>query len=244
MRWEVRTVCRVEAWRGELGSHRAQHALGREYDDVFDLDDFLASCDEARAEPETRRAITELLRRTMADHTQVASVLDATPPGLTMLLEAPDLTVVHAVWARMSLPPHGHQMWAVIGIYGGQEDNTLYRRAMIRQRSRFSGGRSSAGDVFVLGDDAIHSVTNLVPGSREPSVYGGDSSTSLGANAGPRTSERPSTSTTCVACSSRWTIRNLGGFVALLIVAGVCPRAGGTARRCRGLSTGATPPPS
>ena len=145
---------------------------------MFDLDDLLASCDAARSEPEPRRAVTHLLRRTMADHAAVASVLESTPPGLTMLLEAPDLTVVHAVWApRMSLLPHNHQMWAVIGIYGGQEDNTLYRRGQDDPATvEVAGGKElREGDVFALGDDAIHSVTN--PRTRITGaihVYGGD----------------------------------------------------------------------
>ena len=37
--------------------------------------------------------------------------------------------VLNVVWApRMSIYPHDHRMWAVIGIYGGAEDNTLFRR--------------------------------------------------------------------------------------------------------------------
>ena len=29
----------------------------------------------------------------------------------------------------MALYPHEHRMWAVIGMYGGQEDNAFFRRA-------------------------------------------------------------------------------------------------------------------
>lgn len=64
------------------------------------------------------------------------------------------------VWApEMSFPPHDHRMWALIGVYSGQEDNGFYRRA--------SGGLVAAGgrqlregDVLALGDDAIHAATN------------------------------------------------------------------------------------
>ena len=42
---------------------------------------------------------------------------------------ADDLTVLHVVWAPgMSIYPHDHRMWAIIGIYEGQEDNAFYRR--------------------------------------------------------------------------------------------------------------------
>ncbi len=145
---------------------------------MFDLDDFLSCCDAARGETDPRRTVTELLHRTMTDHADVATALASTPPGLTVLLESPDLTVVHAVWTpRMSLLPHNHRMWAAIGIYGGQEDNTLYRRSQADSATvEVTGGRElREGDVFVLGDDAIHSVTNplhRITGAIH--VYGGD----------------------------------------------------------------------
>jgi predicted metal-dependent enzyme (double-stranded beta helix superfamily) len=50
-------------------------------------------------------------------------------------------------------------MWAAIGIYGGYEDNTFFRRdASTIVES--GGKRLGEGDVLLLGDDAIHSVTN------------------------------------------------------------------------------------
>jgi predicted metal-dependent enzyme (double-stranded beta helix superfamily) len=68
-------------------------------------------------------------------------------------------------------------MWAVIGIYEGQEDNTFFRRSGPDRRSLTeSGGKELAtGDVLVLGDDAIHAVAN--PKSHLTGavhVYGGD----------------------------------------------------------------------
>ena len=65
-------------------------------------------------------------------------------------------------------------MWAVIGMYGGQEDNAFYRRAPSGLEA--AGGRElPAGEVLLLGDDVIHSVANS---RREFAValhvYGGD----------------------------------------------------------------------
>jgi len=62
----------------------------------------------------------------------------------------------------------------VIGMYGGQEDNAFYRRSAAGLEP--AGGRElPAGDVLVLGPDAIHSVANS---RREFAValhvYGGD----------------------------------------------------------------------
>jgi predicted metal-dependent enzyme (double-stranded beta helix superfamily) len=74
----------------------------------------------------------------------------------------------------MVLYPHNHDMWAVIGIYAGQEDNTFFRRDGTRLIE--SGGkRLETTDVAVLGDDTIHQVAN--PARRLTAaihVYGGD----------------------------------------------------------------------
>ena len=75
----------------------------------------------------------------------------------------------------MALNPHDHRMWAVIGMYGGQEDNAFFRR--VPGGLEPAGGQElPAGDVLVLGRDVIHSVAN----SRTRlcgvalHVYGGD----------------------------------------------------------------------
>ncbi|MGH9184572.1 MAG: hypothetical protein ACRD0U_01960, partial [Acidimicrobiales bacterium] len=75
---------------------------------------------------------------------------------------------------RMAFPPHDHRMWAAMGVYTGQEDNTFYRRAPGGLVG--AGGRQvSDGEVLLLGDDAIHAVANprrSFTGSIH--VYGGD----------------------------------------------------------------------
>ena len=76
------------------------------------------------------------------------------------LHHSPELTIIQVVWTPGLVAwPHDHRMWAVIGLYGGREDNTFYRRvpeglAMVGDR------RLDSGDVAVLGRDVIHSVEN------------------------------------------------------------------------------------
>ncbi|MGQ0831107.1 MAG: hypothetical protein ACT4OV_05465, partial [Microthrixaceae bacterium] len=95
--------------------------------------------------------------------------------GITPLYNAATLTILRVAWTPgMVLYPHDHRMWAVIGMYGGQEDNAFFRRGAAGLEA--AGGREVvAGDVLVLGDDAIHSVANS---RREYAValhvYGGD----------------------------------------------------------------------
>jgi predicted metal-dependent enzyme (double-stranded beta helix superfamily) len=108
----------------------------------------------------------------------MAATLDPSEGGLSILDRAPDLTVLHVVWAPgMQLFPHDHRMWAAIGIYAGREDNAFFRRSGSEPRSLTeSGGKLlDTGDVLVLGDDVIHSVANPLDRlTAAIHVYGGD----------------------------------------------------------------------
>lgn len=145
---------------------------------MLDIDQLIADFQAARGETEPRRAVREVLGRALASPGEVAEALDPTEGGITLLHHADDLTVIHVVWAPgMTLYPHDHRMWAAIGIYAGQEDNAFYRRSGPGERTLVeSGGKQVAtGDVLVLGDDTIHSVTNpLRTLTAAIHVYGGD----------------------------------------------------------------------
>jgi predicted metal-dependent enzyme (double-stranded beta helix superfamily) len=144
---------------------------------MFDIDQFVVDCRGALAEGETRRAVREVLERAVAEPAAVADALAPTEGGFTLLYHAPDLTVLHVVWAPgMRIFPHDHRMWAAIGIYGGQEDNEFFRRAGPERTLTASGGKELAmGDVALLGDDTIHAVSNpLAQLTAAIHVYGGD----------------------------------------------------------------------
>ena len=145
---------------------------------MFDLDDFLTRCQAARTETEPRRAIREVLTRALASPDDMAEALTPTEAGFTLLHHEPDLTVLHVVWAPgMDIYPHDHRMWAAIGIYTGEEDNTFYRRSGPGQRALTESGgkRLTTGDAIVLGDDTIHAVRNPRQGlTGAIHVYGGD----------------------------------------------------------------------
>ena len=76
----------------------------------------------------------------------------------------------------MTIYPHDHQLWAVIGLYGGQEDNTFYRRNRDGQGLERAGFRElQSQDAINLGRDAIHAVHNprqMYTGAIH--IYGGD----------------------------------------------------------------------
>jgi predicted metal-dependent enzyme (double-stranded beta helix superfamily) len=142
---------------------------------MFDVDEFVAECRRAAAESEPLPAVKELLERTMARPAAVAEALPAARAELTPLYASDELTVLKVIWAPgMYFRPHNHLMWAAIGLYGGQEDNAFYRRdgeGVIQ-----SGGRElRRGDVALLGDDTIHSVSNPLPvHTGAIHIYGGD----------------------------------------------------------------------
>lgn len=93
------------------------------------------------------------------------------------LYRGSDLLVLHGVVPPTPKPvdPHDHRMWAVIGVYHGQEDNQLYARtgdATLEPIERFS---VSAGEIRSLDSSTIHSVQ--AAGGQylgAVHVYGGD----------------------------------------------------------------------
>ncbi|MEY2450743.1 MAG: hypothetical protein QOD92_317 [Acidimicrobiaceae bacterium] len=142
---------------------------------VFVVEEFVTECQQALTESEPRRAIREVLTRAVADAASVADALDHHHAGITLVHNTDELTVLNVVWGPgMRLQPHDHRMWAAIGIYAGQEDNAFFRRdgGTVAE----SGGKElRERDVLMLGDDAIHSVTNpLRSYTGALHVYGGD----------------------------------------------------------------------
>jgi predicted metal-dependent enzyme (double-stranded beta helix superfamily) len=140
------------------------------------VDDLIARCQGAIGEHTPPLAVRDVLVELVADPTALEQAIGPVElGGITTLHNAPDLTVLRVAWTPgMALNPHDHQMWAVIGMYGGQEDNSFYRRSPGGLEA--AGGKElPAGDVLVLGDDVIHSVANS---RREFAValhvYGGD----------------------------------------------------------------------
>jgi predicted metal-dependent enzyme (double-stranded beta helix superfamily) len=93
------------------------------------------------------------------------------------LFRGPDLTILSVVvpaGARRSLP-HDHRMWALVGIYGGQEDNHFFRRT--KGGLDESGGRSlRVSDTLAMGAETIHTIENPLERSALAAlhVYGGD----------------------------------------------------------------------
>lgn len=143
---------------------------------VFDLDTFLADCVDARPGADTLLGVKEVLDRALSDSSGMAEALPAELGEFTPLHTSDTLSIFKIVWVPgMTVPPHDHLMPAVIGIYGGEEDNVFYRRSpdgLVES----GGKRIGATETTMLGSDVIHRVTN--PSTRVPTgsihIYGGD----------------------------------------------------------------------
>jgi predicted metal-dependent enzyme (double-stranded beta helix superfamily) len=146
---------------------------------MFDLEQFTADCRAALAADKSHKCVREVVARAVADPPSVMRALgEPKCAGLHKIYQSHDLTVLNVVWApMMTIMPHNHSMWAVIGIYTGREDNIFWRRLPGDSRKVEAAGAAAlcVGDAAPLGHDIIHSVTN--PISRLTGaihVYGGD----------------------------------------------------------------------
>ena len=97
---------------------------------MFDVERFTGDCLEANAEVDAHKAVLALVERTCSDPAAVIAGLgEPSCAGVTRLYQSDELTILNIVWGPyMTLMPHDHRMWAVIGIYTGREDNIFWRR--------------------------------------------------------------------------------------------------------------------
>ena len=147
---------------------------------MFDLDQFIADCRSALAADRSHKLVREVVARTVSDPSAVLEHLGEPKRAvLQKLYHSPELTILNVVWGpMMTLMPHDHRMWAVIGMYTGREDNIFWRRIPGDPRGRIEAAGARAlctGDAEPLGRDIIHSVTNPIPRlTGAIHVYGGD----------------------------------------------------------------------
>lgn len=143
---------------------------------MFEPERFVADCIAALAASSPQRAVLDVVERAMASPAVVERGL-GTPKSaeIATLYRSDTLTVLNVVWAPcMTLYPHDHRMWAIIGLYGGREDNAFFKRTSGGVVP--AGGKTlDTGDTILLGSSAIHSVTNpLDRFTGAIHVYGGD----------------------------------------------------------------------
>ena len=140
------------------------------------LERFIADCRAAHAADSSHKAVREVVARAVADPGSVLRWLgEPKRAEVQKVFHSPELTILNVVWAPyMTIYPHNHRMWAVIGVYTGREDNIFWRR--IGNKVEAAGAQALCErDAVPLGPQIIHSVTNPIPRlTGAIHVYGGD----------------------------------------------------------------------
>ena len=161
---------------------------------MFELEGFTASCRDALREKDSHAAVREIVAEAVSQPQQILRSLgEPTLSAIQTLYRSESLTILNVLWGPgMSLYPHDHRMWAVIGIYSGREDNSFYRRS--ESGLMVLGGKTlDITDTIPLGAVVIHSVTNPLDHiTAAIHVYGGDFFAVARSEWDPRTfEERP-----------------------------------------------------
>jgi len=147
---------------------------------MFDLDRFITDCIEAYRVDPSHKLIQQVVARAVSDPSRVLRGLgEPRRAQMQKLYRSPRLTILNIIWAPgMTMVPHDHRMWAVVGLYTGREDNTFWRRikgdphGRVEPRAALS---LAAGEAKPLGKNVIHSVANPLPRlTGALHVYGGD----------------------------------------------------------------------
>jgi len=143
---------------------------------MFDVEAFVSECQTARTTTDPVSAVRTLVSTAIADGTAIDAALGTEPRGdQDALFSSVDLTIQHILWpGGVFTMPHDHRMWAVIGVYRGEELNRFYEptRDGLKEYGQRTVGEQ---EILVLESDAIHSVENPhheVTGGLH--VYGGD----------------------------------------------------------------------
>lgn len=130
---------------------------------MFDTGQFIGACKTALLDDRSHVAVREVLARAVSEPREILNALgEPCEAGVKRIYNTDELTILNVVWAPlMTLRPHDHNMWALIGIYTGREDNIFWRRA--GDSVEAAGAKAlSTGDVEPLGKDIVHSVTNPI----------------------------------------------------------------------------------
>ncbi len=143
---------------------------------MFKVEQFIDDCKQARNDSEPIKATEAVVQRAVSDQAGIINALgEPRFGGADKLYHSPELTILCLRWyPGQQLLAHNHNVWAVIGLFTGQEDNTFWRSE--NERAIKLGGKTlRAGEVSWMGETAIHSVKNPTDQSTAAlHVYGGD----------------------------------------------------------------------
>jgi predicted metal-dependent enzyme (double-stranded beta helix superfamily) len=131
----------------------------------FNLDRFIDDCKSAVDGDKPQQVISGIVQDAVTDYKGVMDAIGEPKSAMVEKLYASDkLTILNVVWApKMTIIPHNHYTWAIIGVYSGREDNIFWRRIKNDKNGRveaFGVKTIAAGELAKLGKNIVHSVTN------------------------------------------------------------------------------------
>lgn len=141
----------------------------------FSIAEFVENCRAAANERQeaAAQAVAVLVQDAVRQPRAISEALKACN-NPRVLYQAKDLTVLNVTLPPgLQSPPHNHTIWAVVGIYEGQEDNLWFderagRLAVAERRE------VKAADVLIMHENIIHAISNpLASVTRGIHVYGG-----------------------------------------------------------------------
>jgi predicted metal-dependent enzyme (double-stranded beta helix superfamily) len=143
----------------------------------MELVDLIGACREAARGATPSSDVAEVVEAFLHQPHLRGKVGDGNRSTYEALYRGEDILVLHGVVPPTPAPvaPHDHRMWAVIGVYQGQEHNELFARTQdggLETVDRFT---VAAGEARILSPQTIHSVqagTESYLGAVH--VYGGD----------------------------------------------------------------------
>lgn len=142
----------------------------------FDPEGFIESCRKAVEADDSHMAVREIVARAVSEPGDIIAAFgEPKTSGIRTLYRSDKLTILNIAWPPfMTVTPHNHNMWAVIGVYSGCEDNIFWRRR--GDVIEAAGAKAlRVRDAHPLGRDIIHTVTNpLGRMSVALQLYGGD----------------------------------------------------------------------
>lgn len=146
---------------------------------MFNLDTFVAKCQAALESPGPSAVVETLVREAVTDPDGLKAAFAATANAKSLsdraIVRCDTLTVLDvANGVGLITPAHDHQMWAVIGVYDGEEQNVFYREGE-NGLEQVGERLLRNGEVAVLDEHTIHAISNPLPHkSYAIHVYGGD----------------------------------------------------------------------
>jgi predicted metal-dependent enzyme (double-stranded beta helix superfamily) len=144
---------------------------------VFSTESFVDACRAALDRDDPVEAVREAVLAALSEGRAAIDTVLGTKfkREADTLYSSPDLTVQRILWPPgFAGRPHEHRMWAIVGVYGGEERNRFFERSPngLKESGRCA---LAQGQVLVLDDDAIHAVENARRDwTAGLHVYGGD----------------------------------------------------------------------